>query len=76
MNAKVTKKIRDGQFQDGSNNKQAGRDIYEASKAVGFYYDRVDLEKYYTLCDEGKKDTPKARALRMTLEKRGYNLED
>lgn len=76
MRSKTTKKNSNGQFQDGFGNKLAGRDLNECSKAVDFYYDNVDLEKYYELCDKGEKNSPKARALRKTLEKRGYNLED
>lgn len=76
MRSIITKKNKDGQFQDGSNNTQAGRDIIESSKAMDYYYDNIDLQDYYELCEEGKKDSPRAKALRTTLKKRGYNLDD
>ena len=73
---KIKKKNKDGVFHDGSNNIQAGRDINEHSKAMDYYYDNIDLEEYFDLCDKGEKNSTKARALRMTLKKRGYDLDD
>ncbi|MBO5809837.1 MAG: hypothetical protein J6R32_03310 [Bacteroidales bacterium] len=60
----------------GNHNKQVNGNLAECSKAVDFFYDNADLEKYYVLCDKGEQNTPKAKALRKTLEKRGYDLED